>query len=343
MKVDKLVEHSRNIPIEVESTVERDIVINDLIKTYERFDKRIEEYKVLLNMAKEFYACVEELDRLMREYETMIRQNQPHKITETTHYHEYHEKITHVYEVAVNLGDNIVNRIRQSYPQNQVNLDTFQANIRDKRDDWEKRWTQQNQNVQHQMDIMVLKQETDELRQKINELTEQMNRRKDETCESLQGARRLHEVHTTFIKTVEVISIKVQHFVSTVEKFISAPENATQFPELQKARNEVEKMWSTFHRDVQNLTKRTELTMQFYEVLEEAEQWFKEATQALVTIGRKTTECRGPEDANNVITQLESFLGPGEKKQEQRVRTLLELSLQVFGKYSTRTSGHYHN
>lgn len=315
----------------MESTAERDKVVNDLIKTYERFSKRIEEYKVLLNMSKEFYSCIEELDRLMKEYEAMIRQKPPTHITETRHYHEYHEKITHIYEVAVNLGDNIVNRIRQTHPQNQVNLDTFQSSIRDKKDDWERRWNQQNQDMQHQMEIMKLKNETDELRQKIKELTEQMNRRKEESVESLQGAKRLHEVHTTFIKTVEVINVKVRNFVSTVEKFISAPENAAQAPELQKTRNEVEKMWSTFHRDVQTLTRRTELTVQFFEVLEETEKWFKEATQALVTIGRKTTECRGPEDANNVISQLESFLGPGEKKQEQRVRTLLELSLQVYG------------
>lgn len=38
------------------------------------------------------------------------------------------------------------------------------------------------------------------------ELTDQLNRRKDETGESLQGAKRLYEIHTVFLKTVEVRS-----------------------------------------------------------------------------------------------------------------------------------------
>lgn len=130
------------------------------------------------------------------------------------------------------------------------------------------------------------------------------------------------------------------------------PKNESQYPDLRSAKDDVERLYSTFSRDVGILTKRTELAVHFYETLEEAskifgfscsvedefmilqaEQWYKEATQALVTIGRKTTECKGPEDANSVLSQMENFIGPGEKKQEARVTRLMELSLQVFGKY----------
>ena len=45
-----------------------------------------------------------------------------------------------------------------------------------------------------------------QLRLKISELTDQMNRRKDELGESLQGAKRVFEVHNVFVKTVEVES-----------------------------------------------------------------------------------------------------------------------------------------
>ncbi|XP_055338080.1 LOW QUALITY PROTEIN: titin-like [Paramacrobiotus metropolitanus] len=333
-KVDRLVQTAKAPPVDAETASERDMVVNDLTKAYERFVQRIEEYKVLLKMASEFYGRVNELEKLMFSYENMINTSLPGGVEATEqfiHRHsEQREHITRVYEDVVHMGDVIINRIRQNYPQS-IDLDTFHKSVKDKRATWDRIWNQQNLLLQNHLNVMKLRKDGEELRQRITDLTDQLNRRKEEMGESLQGAKRIQEIQTSFTQSVETISTQVKNYVSTVTTFVSTPEAAKQFPDIRPAKDEVEKLWSTFYRDVGAMTKRTELAVNFYEKLEEAEQWYKEATQALVTIGRKTTECKGPEDANNVLSQMEHFLGPGEKRQEERVKSLMEISLQVFG------------
>jgi len=67
-------------------------------------------------------------------------------------------------------------------------------------------------------------------------------------------------------------------------------------------------------------------------LVEVAEEWFKEGSRLLVTIARKSTEVKKPEDATDLLKQIELFLKPGEEKQDERIRRISELALKIYGK-----------
>lgn len=51
----------------------------------------------------------------------------------------------------------------------------------------------------------------------------------------------------------------------------------------------------------------------------------------LLTIARKSTVVKRPEEAQQLLNEIEIFLKPGEAKQEERIKKILELASELFG------------
>lgn len=89
---------------------------------------------------------------------------------------------------------------------------------------------------------------------------------------------------------------------------------------------------------LKNLTdatrKKINLSIQYFELVEEAKDWFKEGSKLLIVVARKATSVKVPEDASSLLRDIDDFLKPGEEKQEQRIGKIRELSTKVFGKLS---------
>lgn len=63
----------------------------------------------------------------------------------------------------------------------------------------------------------------------------------------------------------------------------------------------------------------------------QADSWFKEGGRLLLTIARKSTVVKRPEEAQQLLNEIEIFLKPGEAKQEERIKKILELARELFG------------
>lgn len=102
----------------------------------------------------------------MRDYELMIKSPNPTGAEATeqliSRHFEHRDHISRVYDEVVMLGDTIISRIRQSYPQS-VDLDTFHTNVKDKRTAWDRIWDQQNQLLQSHSDVTKLRKEAEEV------------------------------------------------------------------------------------------------------------------------------------------------------------------------------------
>lgn len=64
----------------------------------------------------------------------------------------------------------------------------------------------------------------------------------------------------------------------------------------------------------------------------QAEEWFREGSRLLVTIARKSTAVKTPSEATELLNEVEMFLKPGEKLQDERIKNISALSMQLYGK-----------
>jgi len=63
----------------------------------------------------------------------------------------------------------------------------------------------------------------------------------------------------------------------------------------------------------------------------QCEGWINEASQFLLTIGRKATECKRSEDAVGLIGQLNQFKEDGATKQNDRLNNMERIATNLYG------------
>ncbi|KAG5897357.1 hypothetical protein JTB14_030240 [Gonioctena quinquepunctata] len=71
-------------------------------------------------------------------------------------------------------------------------------------------------------------------------------------------------------------------------------------------------------------------------IRKQADEWFREGSKLLVTIARKSTIVKRPEEAQQLLNEISTFLKPGEEKQNERIKQISELALQLYGPDETK-------
>lgn len=101
----------------------------------------------------------------------------------------------------------------------------------------------------------------------------------------------------------------------------------------------------TIHRELSGLTerwrqlkelseqtrKRIDLSIDYFRLLEEAKNWYKDGNKLLIGIARKTTAAKSPEEAEGLLRDVDAYLKPGEELQEMRIEKIRDLSTRIFG------------
>lgn len=119
-----------------------------------------------------------------------------------------------------------------------------------------------------------------------------------------------------------------------IESFIKKTEE-TIVPLTPQVTDEISclrKRWNDLRDRVRETKKRMNLSISYFTLLEEAKQWYREGSKLLVIIARKATTVKAPEEAADLLREIDAYLKPGEEQQERRIEKLKELSTIVFGK-----------
>lgn len=66
-------------------------------------------------------------------------------------------------------------------------------------------------------------------------------------------------------------------------------------------------------------------------LLLQADEWFREGSKLLVTIARKSTSVKTPEEATQLLNEIAVFLKPGEEKQNERIQKISDYAVELFG------------
>lgn len=120
---------------------------------------------------------------------------------------------------------------------------------------------------------------------------------------------------------------RIESFVKKTEETI-VPLTPQVTDEISSLRNR----WIDLRNRVRDTKKRMNLSIDYFMLLDKAKQWFREGSKLLVIIARKATTVKVPEEATDLLREIDAYIKPGEEQQEKRIEKLKELSTIVFGK-----------
>ncbi|XP_067120871.1 titin [Centruroides vittatus] len=161
-----------------------------------------------------------------------------------------------------------------------------------------------------------------EINQQIQELSDQLSNMKGNTGESLATVKLTSQAFIQLQKTIELLDEKVNTFVSTAQRMVAPP--------MQEI-SELQTKWSTFHMQIGDTREHIDLVLEYFVLIEQIEEWFKEGSQLLVSIAQRSASCKNPTDAINLQNEVDRFVKPGEAEQDKRMKKLSTLSIQLYG------------
>lgn len=103
-------------------------------------------------------------------------------------------------------------------------------------------------------------------------------------------------------------------------------------PQMTDELSSLRNRWDHLRNCVRNTKKRLNLSIEYFVLLEEAKQWFREGSKLLVIVARKATTVKVPEKATDLMREIDAYIKPGEEQQDKRIEELKRLSTIIFGK-----------
>ena len=74
--------------------------------------------------------------------------------------------------------------------------------------------------------------------------------------------------------------------------------------------------------------------MEYFGLVEQVEQSFRAGGQLLVTLARKSTQIRTPQEARDLSKVVDDFIKPQEVQMAEKIRKISQLAIQLYGKES---------
>lgn len=128
---------------------------------------------------------------------------------------------------------------------------------------------------------------------------------------------------------MQILKRRIVEFIKNTE--LSLGKN------LSKIENELRGLMDkleTLKKLTEETRKKIDSSIEYYELSEDAREWFREGSKLLMVVARKATSVKAPDDAQILLQDIDAFLRPGEDIQDKRIGKIRELSTKIFGKYS---------
>lgn len=95
--------------------------------------------------------------------------------------------------------------------------------------------------------------------------------------------------------------------------------------------SQMNRKWSSFHREVGETRQQINLSIDYFTLVEEVEQSFRSGSQMLVTVARKSTQVKTPEEATTLLKEVDGFIKPQEAQLERKITKISQMAIQLYG------------
>lgn len=213
----------------------------------------------------------------------------------------------------------------------QLDITKIRGYLNQKREEFEVESTEKKLRLDQHRQLCQFDEDLKEINNTLSDLNDQLISIRGQYGESLSAAKATSQAFVFFEKTIELLEQRIKTFIESGEELLDSQHVSSSH--IEKELNEMRNKWEEFRKQVRESRRLIDLSIEYFLLVDEAEDWFKEGSKLLVTIARKTTSVRTPEEATELLNEISVFLKPGEVKQDERIKKIEELSTQLFGKF----------
>ena len=94
--------------------------------------------------------------------------------------------------------------------------------------------------------------------------------------------------------------------------------------------------WSGFRCEVGETRKSIDVSIEYFSLVEEVEQSFRQGSQLLVSVARQSAQVKTPEEAKNLLQEVDGFIRPHQAELERKLTHISELAVQLYGSISIK-------
>ncbi|XP_013393635.1 titin [Lingula anatina] len=335
-EIEKHLQTAEMLALKGDTKGQKDQIVNELLKVHQRFQARITEYQILLNMTIQFYKNLHQVDKLIEKTEQAYKQAElPNDVSRAEQMLSEHlankDQVKQLINFTAGEGEQIVVRVRQQDSEEAAKEEVQKVLeiTEERKQHWERAWDEQKNRLEQNVQLCQFNFDLRQVHREIDELSHQLRTKHGDYGSSLPQAKMTAEAFRQFEMTVALTQKKIQNFKSTADMMLK-----NQHYDSHRIRQELahlEQKWSSFHTNVHEYRDAIDTSVKFFRLLEECDVWVKEATSLLINAGRKATECRTSGDATRLMQQLERFIEDGRDAQEEKISKISELTLQLYG------------
>ncbi|XP_066595731.1 uncharacterized protein [Prorops nasuta] len=191
---------------------------------------------------------------------------------------------------------------------------------------WQAFWKKTESKVEEYKRECSFDEDLERIESDLGDLNEQLKNVDGKFGENLQMAKSASSAFNQFENTIKVLDQRIETFIRTTEE-TTAPWT----PKIQNDVNALKTRWETLKKRAENTRKRIDLCIKYFVLLEEAKDWYRKGNKLLIVLTRKASGVKSPQEAAELLKEIDSYLKPGEDVQEQRIEKIRGLSTIVFG------------
>ncbi|XP_015607040.1 titin isoform X3 [Cephus cinctus] len=309
---------------------------NKLLDVHQHLQNTTSEYQILLESLISIFKNVVEVERRTQEidrqtdYQFLPKDADGLRSLLKKH-EETRESVEEILKTVTTETEKTVERIKRQEPPDaaEKDIEKLRRVIELKKLSVDSLWHERKVTIEETIERCVFQNDLGEIKSNLNQLSNQLSSFKGQYGENLPAAKSTSESFKHFETTMTVLETKIETFITTTkEKIITTYELA---PYVREELSKLEEKLEELKKEAEESRRRVNLSIDYFKLLEEAEEWFREGSKLLITIARKATMVKVPEDATNLLHDVDTYLKPGEDKQEERIRKIRELSTHVFG------------
>ncbi|XP_046754019.1 uncharacterized protein LOC124416756 isoform X6 [Diprion similis] len=308
-----------------------------LSDVHEHLQTTTTEYQILLEMLISIFKSLEEVEiqRKSVDEKRQASTQVPKTIAEVEDlilkHNVKNESVSEIIKFINSETEQAIKRIEYQEPPEAASQDINKLKrvTEGAESSWKSSWTERKSQLDEQLQLATFDADLSKINANIDELSRKLDAVKGKYGENLAAAKSTSDSFVQFEKTITILEERIETFIKTTTETIT--ETYTLAPKLRRELSDLEEKWSNLKEKVTETKQNADLSVEYFKLLDEAEEWFRDGSKLLVTIARRATSVKEPEDAVALLNDVDTYLKPGEEKQEKRIEKIRKLSTEVFG------------
>ncbi|XP_019884311.1 titin isoform X6 [Camponotus floridanus] len=304
-----------------------------LVQMQEKMNTVVKDYKTLLESLISIFKNLEEIERKIdqakQEIERVLSFIRPIDVDSTLN--EFNISKTSIAESLLRIrttSEKIIDTIRLQEPLESATQDAekLKSAIDSVDAEFESFQIETSNRLEKHRRFCIFREDIEKINSDLRDLNEQLKNVDEKIGDNLSASRAALVAFEQFEQTIITLEEKIETFVKKTEEtiFPLTPQMTDEISSLQNR-------WYHLRECIKNTKKRINLSIEYFVLLEEAKQWFREGSKLLVIVARKATTIKASEEITSLMQEIDAYIKPGEEQQDKRIEELKRLSTIIFG------------